>query len=57
MQARDRFKIKKLELYSDARHDYSSRIENTLEEQKLIEEKNKELELKEVEYIKQLHLT
>jgi hypothetical protein len=55
--ARDRFKIKKLELYSNARHEYSNRIENTLEEQSRIEEKNKELELKEAEYIKQLHLT
>lgn len=52
MQARDRFKIKKLELYSNARHDYSNRIENTLGEQSRIDEKNKELELKEAEYIK-----
>jgi hypothetical protein len=52
LQARDRFKIKKLELYSNARHDYSNRIENTLGEQSRIEEKNKELELKEAEYIK-----
>ena len=31
LKARDRFKIKKLEDYSLARNEYSSRIENTLE--------------------------
>jgi hypothetical protein len=55
LYARDRFKIKKLEDYSLARNDYSHRIESTIDLSKTIEEKNRELELKEAQYIKELN--